>query len=110
MSCCITACQGALWAPAHPQGFRVSDQPASRMRSVRPAASPFARRDVIAEDTKQLFVNGKREALARYLDNLDVFVFSLEEMHVIRGEPAGATPVNVPVQRSVAFVLISKLI
>ncbi len=42
---------------------------------------------LIAEDSKQLFVNGKREALARYLGNLAVFVFSLEEMDVIRGEP-----------------------
>jgi DNA replication and repair protein RecF len=44
---------------------------------------------LISEDSKQLFVNGKREALARYLGNLDVFVFSLEEMDVIRGEPGG---------------------
>jgi DNA replication and repair protein RecF len=42
---------------------------------------------LLAEDTKQLFVNGKREALSRYLGNLDVFVFSLEEMDMIRGEP-----------------------
>ena len=42
---------------------------------------------LIAEDSKQQFVNGKREALARYLGNLAVFVFSLEEMDVIRGEP-----------------------
>jgi len=42
---------------------------------------------LIAEDSKQLFVNGKREALTRYLGNLDVFAFSLEEMDVIRGEP-----------------------
>ncbi|HLF84730.1 MAG TPA: DNA replication and repair protein RecF [Blastocatellia bacterium] len=42
---------------------------------------------LIAEDSKQLFVSGKREALARYLGNLAVFVFSLEEMDVIRGEP-----------------------
>lgn len=42
---------------------------------------------LIAEDSKQLFINGKREALARYIGNLDVFVFSLEEMDVIRGEP-----------------------
>lgn len=42
---------------------------------------------LIAEDSKQLFVNGKREALARYLGNLAVFVFSLEEMDVIRGDP-----------------------
>ncbi len=42
---------------------------------------------LIAEDSKQLFVNGKRESLARYLGNLTVFVFSLEELDVIRGEP-----------------------
>jgi len=42
---------------------------------------------LVSEDSKQLFVNGKREALGRYIGNLDVFVFSLEEMDVIRGEP-----------------------
>jgi DNA replication and repair protein RecF len=42
---------------------------------------------LISEDSKQLFVNGKRESLARYLGNLAVFVFSLEELDVIRGEP-----------------------
>ncbi|MEK6408390.1 MAG: DNA replication and repair protein RecF [Acidobacteriota bacterium] len=42
---------------------------------------------LVTEDSKQLFINGKREALTRYLGNLDVFVFSLEEMDVIRGEP-----------------------
>jgi DNA replication and repair protein RecF len=42
---------------------------------------------LIGEDSKQLFINGKREALGRYIGNLDVFVFSLEEMDVIRGEP-----------------------
>src|SRR5262249_17877846 len=36
---------------------------------------------------KQLFIGGKREALTRYLGNLDVFIFSLEEMDVIRGDP-----------------------
>jgi DNA replication and repair protein RecF len=41
----------------------------------------------LTESSKELFVNGKREAIARYLGNLDVFVFSLEEMDVIRGEP-----------------------
>src|ERR1041384_860171 len=42
---------------------------------------------LIGADSKQLFVSGKREALTRYLGNLDVFAFSLEEMDVIRGEP-----------------------
>jgi len=42
---------------------------------------------LLAEDSKQLFINGKRDALSRYAGNLDVFVFSLEEMDVIRGEP-----------------------
>ena len=43
---------------------------------------------LLTESSKELFVNGKREALVRYITNLDVFVFSLEEMEVIRGEPA----------------------
>lgn len=43
---------------------------------------------LITENTKELYVNGKREAVVRYLGNLDVFVFSLEEMDVIRGEPS----------------------
>jgi DNA replication and repair protein RecF len=42
----------------------------------------------LMESGKELFVNGKREAVIRYLGNLDVFAFSLEEMEVIRGEPA----------------------
>jgi len=42
---------------------------------------------LVTPDSKQLFVNGKRESLARYLGNLAVFVFSLEEMDVIRGDP-----------------------
>lgn len=42
---------------------------------------------LIAESSKQLYINGKREATLRYLGNLDVFVFSLEEMDVIRGDP-----------------------
>jgi len=37
--------------------------------------------------SKELYVNGKREATLRYLGNLDVFVFSLEEMDVIRRDP-----------------------
>ena len=42
---------------------------------------------LVTPDSKQLFLNGKRESLARYLGNLAVFVFSLEEMDVIRGDP-----------------------
>lgn len=41
----------------------------------------------LTESTKELYVNSKREAVVRYLNNLDVFVFSLEEMDIIRGEP-----------------------
>lgn len=43
---------------------------------------------LLTESSKELYVNGKREAVIRYLGNLDVFVFSLEEMDVIRGEPS----------------------
>jgi len=42
---------------------------------------------LVTENSKELYLNGKREALVRYLGNLDVFVFSLEEMDVIRGDP-----------------------
>lgn len=42
---------------------------------------------LLTENTKELFINAKRESVVRYLGNLDVFVFSLEEMDVIRGEP-----------------------
>lgn len=42
---------------------------------------------LLNESVKQLFVNRKREAVIRYLGNLDVFVFSLEEMDVVRGDP-----------------------
>src|SRR6266571_1383978 len=35
---------------------------------------------LVTDSSKELYVNGKREALSRYLGNLDVFVFSLEEM------------------------------
>jgi len=42
---------------------------------------------LLTENTKELFINAKRESVIRYLGNLDVFVFSLEEMDVIRGEP-----------------------
>lgn len=42
---------------------------------------------LLTESAKELYVNGKREAVVRYIGNLDVFAFSLEEMEVIRGEP-----------------------
>lgn len=42
----------------------------------------------ITESSRELFINGKRESLPRYLGNLDAFVFSMEGMDVIRGEPA----------------------
>jgi DNA replication and repair protein RecF len=41
----------------------------------------------ITESSKELFINGKRETLARYAGNLDVLAFSLEELSVIRGDP-----------------------
>ena len=43
---------------------------------------------LLTENAKELYLNGKREALVRYIGNLDVFVFSLEEMDVIRGDPS----------------------
>jgi DNA replication and repair protein RecF len=40
------------------------------------------------ESSRQLYINGKREAVPGYMGNLDVFVFSPEEMGIIRGEPS----------------------
>ncbi len=43
---------------------------------------------LLTSSTKELYINGKREAVIRYLGHLDVFAFSLEEMDVIRGDPS----------------------
>ncbi len=43
---------------------------------------------LLTESAKELFVNGKREPVVRYLGNLDVFAFSLEELEVVRGTPS----------------------
>jgi DNA replication and repair protein RecF len=42
----------------------------------------------VSESSRQLYINGKREAVPGYLGNLGVFVFSPEEMGIIRGEPS----------------------
>jgi DNA replication and repair protein RecF len=43
---------------------------------------------LLTESSKELYVNSRRETLARYLENLHVFVFSLEELDVIRRDPS----------------------
>lgn len=42
---------------------------------------------LITDTTKQTFVNGKREAVARYLGNLDAIAFTSDEMQIVRGAP-----------------------
>lgn len=42
---------------------------------------------LIGEKSKQTFVNGKREAIIRYLGNLDAIAFTADEMEIIRGGP-----------------------
>jgi DNA replication and repair protein RecF len=42
---------------------------------------------LIAETTKQTFVNGKREAVARYLGSLDTIAFTANELEIVRGAP-----------------------
>lgn len=42
---------------------------------------------LITENTKQTFVNGKREAVTRYLGALDAVAFTADEMEVVRGGP-----------------------
>jgi DNA replication and repair protein RecF len=86
----------AIYILGNTKSFRTSqlrecvafDQPQAVLRGQTLRASTTKNIQLlIAEDSKQLFINGKREALTRYLGNLDVFAFSLEEMDVIRGEP-----------------------
>jgi DNA replication and repair protein RecF len=42
----------------------------------------------IEDSTKNFYVNGKRESVVRYIGNLDVVVFSADEMQIVRGEPS----------------------
>jgi len=42
---------------------------------------------LLSGTTKQTFVNGKREAIVRYLGNLDAIAFTADEMDVVRGSP-----------------------
>jgi DNA replication and repair protein RecF len=42
---------------------------------------------LITESVKQTFVNGKREAVTRYLGNLNAIAFTADEMQVVRGGP-----------------------
>lgn len=42
---------------------------------------------LLTRTTKQTFVNGKREAITRYLGILDAIAFTADEMEVVRGGP-----------------------
>lgn len=42
---------------------------------------------LLTESSKQTFVNGKREAVIRYLGSLDAIAFTADEMEVVRGAP-----------------------
>ncbi|MGH9801475.1 MAG: AAA family ATPase, partial [Blastocatellia bacterium] len=42
---------------------------------------------LLTATTKQTFVNGKREAVIRYLGSLDAIAFTSDEMDVVRGAP-----------------------
>ena len=41
----------------------------------------------LKDNTKALWVNGKREPLARYLGHLQVFAFTADQLEVVRGAP-----------------------
>src|SRR6266404_1881878 len=86
----------AIYVLGQTKSFRTSqlrecirfDQPQAILRGETSRGSSSKQIQLlISQDSKQLFVSGKREALTRYVGNLDVFAFSLEEMDVIRGEP-----------------------
>ena len=42
---------------------------------------------LVNDSTKQTFVNGKREAVVRYLGVLDAIAFTADEMQIVRGAP-----------------------
>lgn len=42
----------------------------------------------IEENSKHFYINGKKESVTRYLNNLDVVIFCAEELQIVRGEPA----------------------
>jgi DNA replication and repair protein RecF len=44
-------------------------------------------RITLKENTKAIWVNGKREQLARYLGQLQVFAFTTDQLEVVRGMP-----------------------
>ncbi|HEV7472712.1 MAG TPA: DNA replication and repair protein RecF [Pyrinomonadaceae bacterium] len=44
-------------------------------------------RITLRENTKAIWVNGKREPLARYLGQLQVFAFTADQLEVVRGMP-----------------------
>ncbi len=44
-------------------------------------------RITLKENTKSIWVNGKREQLARYLGQLQVFAFTADQLEVVRGVP-----------------------
>lgn len=44
-------------------------------------------RITLKDNTKALWVNGKRETLARYLGHLQVFSFTADQLEVVRGAP-----------------------
>jgi DNA replication and repair protein RecF len=44
-------------------------------------------RITLKENTKAIWVNGKREQLARYLGQLQVFAFTADQLEVVRGMP-----------------------
>src|SRR4026208_360179 len=42
---------------------------------------------ILKDNTKTIWVNGKREQLARYLGQLQVFSFTADQLEVVRGVP-----------------------
>jgi len=44
-------------------------------------------RVTLKDNTKAIWVNGKRETLARYLGHLQVFAFTADQLEVVRGVP-----------------------
>src|SRR5262249_2886234 len=73
---------------SHPKEVVTHDSGEAVLRgSVPRGALPQDSQLAIAEDAKQTFVNGKREAVTRYLGILNAPACPAEEMQVVRGAP-----------------------
>ncbi len=87
----------AIYVLARSKSFRTQrlqeaiafGQPSANVCGVVSSGTAIKRELQIAlhANTKSIFVNGKRESVARYLTHLQVFSFTADDLEVVRGNP-----------------------